>query len=79
VEAAPEESSVTVSSDPETGSGRVSFDFGDEGVPLERLSEIPDCARRILAATGEGLHEKVGRNERCPCGSGRKFKKCCGR
>jgi uncharacterized protein len=21
---------------------------------------------------------KVGRNERCPCGSGRKFKKCCG-
>ena len=22
---------------------------------------------------------KVGRNESCPCGSGRKFKKCCGR
>jgi len=22
---------------------------------------------------------KVGRNEACPCGSGRKFKKCCGR
>ena len=22
--------------------------------------------------------EKVGRNEPCPCGSGRKFKKCCG-
>lgn len=21
---------------------------------------------------------KVGRNERCPCGSGKKFKKCCG-
>jgi SEC-C motif-containing protein len=21
---------------------------------------------------------KVGRNEPCPCGSGRKFKKCCG-
>lgn len=21
---------------------------------------------------------KVGRNDRCPCGSGRKFKKCCG-
>jgi hypothetical protein len=20
---------------------------------------------------------KVGRNEPCPCGSGRKFKKCC--
>jgi len=22
---------------------------------------------------------KIGPNERCPCGSGRKFKKCCGR
>lgn len=22
--------------------------------------------------------KKVGRNERCPCGSGRKFKRCCG-
>ncbi|HYR01938.1 MAG TPA: SEC-C metal-binding domain-containing protein, partial [Syntrophobacteria bacterium] len=21
----------------------------------------------------------VGRNEPCPCGSGRKYKKCCGR
>jgi uncharacterized protein len=24
------------------------------------------------------LQEKVGRNESCPCGSGKKFKKCCG-
>ena len=23
------------------------------------------------------LREKVGRNERCPCGSGKKFKRCC--
>jgi SWIM/SEC-C metal-binding protein len=23
--------------------------------------------------------EPVGRNDPCPCGSGRKFKKCCGR
>ncbi|MBI3758229.1 MAG: SEC-C domain-containing protein, partial [Deltaproteobacteria bacterium] len=22
---------------------------------------------------------KVGRNEPCPCGSGKKFKRCCGR
>ena len=22
---------------------------------------------------------KTGRNDPCPCGSGRKFKKCCGR
>ena len=23
------------------------------------------------------LHPKIGRNEPCPCGSGKKFKKCC--
>ena len=23
--------------------------------------------------------DKVGRNEPCPCGSGKKYKKCCGR
>ena len=26
--------------------------------------------------TGE---KKIGRNEPCPCGSGKKYKKCCGR
>lgn len=26
-----------------------------------------------------GAAEKVGRNEPCPCGSGKKYKKCCGR
>lgn len=24
-------------------------------------------------------HKKIGRNQPCPCGSGRKYKKCCGR
>lgn len=23
-------------------------------------------------------HEKIGRNDPCPCGSGKKYKKCCG-
>ena len=23
--------------------------------------------------------EKIGRNEPCPCGSGKKYKNCCGR
>lgn len=22
-------------------------------------------------------HKKVGRNEQCPCGSGKKYKNCC--
>jgi len=30
--------------------------------------------------TGVGVHTtivRVGRNDRCPCGSGRKLKRCC--
>jgi preprotein translocase subunit SecA len=25
------------------------------------------------------LEPKIGRNEPCPCGSGKKYKKCCGK
>ena len=25
------------------------------------------------------VEQHVGRNDRCPCGSGRKYKRCCGR
>ena len=49
--------------------------FGGEGLPLDRLEEIVtalDASRRPARAT------KVGRNAPCPCGSGRKYKKCCG-
>ena len=27
--------------------------------------------------TGEPARHSVGRNEPCPCGSGKKYKKCC--
>lgn len=30
------------------------------------------------SATYHRLSPKIGRNEPCPCGSGKKFKKCCG-
>lgn len=30
-------------------------------------------------SVGENSTKKVGRNEPCPCGSGRKYKACCGR
>jgi len=31
-------------------------------------------------ASGQGTRhvEKIGRNDPCPCGSGKKYKKCCG-
>jgi tetratricopeptide (TPR) repeat protein len=73
------EPDVSVSIDSETGSRKVSFDFGEDGPPLERLGEIRSVARQILEGNSEVRRVRVGRNEPCPCGSGRKFKKCCGR
>jgi preprotein translocase subunit SecA len=38
--------------------------------------------RELRSKLHEDSHvrvEKVGRNEPCPCGSGKKYKKCCGR
>ncbi len=36
--------------------------------------------RRIVYGEQEPITvEKIGRNDPCPCGSGRKYKKCCGR
>ena len=35
-------------------------------------------AERTIATTYQREHPKIGRNDPCPCGSGKKFKKCCG-
>ena len=34
---------------------------------------------RPVATPVRRAEEKVGRNQPCPCGSGKKYKKCCGR
>jgi len=41
----------------------------------------PTSAFRDYLAPVETVRnrEKIGRNEPCPCGSGKKYKKCCGR
>jgi preprotein translocase subunit SecA len=51
----------------------------------EREKEL-EMARQQSAANGDASpkpvrrsQEKVGRNAPCPCGSGKKYKKCCGR
>jgi uncharacterized protein len=33
---------------------------------------------RKAASTFRRTEAKVGRNDPCPCGSGKKYKKCCG-
>ncbi len=35
--------------------------------------------RAAQAIRGERQEQKIGRNDPCPCGSGKKYKKCHGR
>src|SRR5690606_32796474 len=41
------------------------------------LSETHVKRGRRVVHGDKGLHEKLGRNDPCPCGSGLLFKKCC--
>lgn len=50
----------------------------------DKYREITSVKRAEIHVTdGEGTYRraqvKVGRNDPCPCGSGKKYKKCCGR
>ncbi len=45
----------------------------------ESVSERPDLAPSKLQSHIPAIsHPKTGRNDPCPCGSGKKYKKCCG-
>lgn len=44
---------------------------------LPRLKRAADKLRKTRVANAKALRKKIGRNELCPCGSGKKYKKCC--
>lgn len=59
--------------------------MGDESEGLCYAADFLDCWKQVPGAlewlgleAAKGALPKLGRNEPCPCGSGRKFKKCCG-
>jgi len=59
---------------------RTTFDFGAEGLPLEAMPQLSaEPRQRHFELLQTVSQRKVGRNEPCPCGSGKKFKHCCGR
>ena len=72
-------STTTVRFAPDSMQVRQRHDFGEEGLPLE---ELPNLARSLQpgrSADGGSFEgkQRAGRNYPCPCGSGKKFKKCC--
>ena len=50
-----------------------------QAVGAQAIAAYQDLTDRgTTDAAVELRSEKVGRNASCPCGSGRKFKRCCG-
>jgi len=49
------------------------LEIGIEGNPVPLVHFLPDLNKTTIVN-----EKKVGRNEPCPCGSGKKYKKCCG-
>ncbi len=48
----------------------------DALIPEDRRKELyKECKRSTTVVKGK----KIGRNEPCPCGSGKKYKFCCGK
>lgn len=48
------------------------------GVEPEQPEDVSDVERALGVSLVLSAEQKVGRNAPCPCGSGRKWKKCCG-
>ncbi|EYE87159.1 hypothetical protein Q428_14900 [Fervidicella metallireducens AeB] len=53
------------------------------GVEPNKTEDISDIEKLLGHETKNNrtviIGEKVGRNDLCPCGSGKKYKKCCGK
>lgn len=47
----------------------------DSVLPVEKRRDIQKAWRQSKTVRNDS---KVGRNDACPCGSGKKYKKCCG-
>jgi SWIM/SEC-C metal-binding protein len=49
------------------------------GIEPHQAEDIADLERLLNPPAPVSAAGTPGRNEPCPCGSGKKYKKCCGR
>ena len=64
---------------PEPAPLRMQFDHPAMAAEAAETPEGEDAERPLAARVPVRVDHKVGRNEACPCGSGKKFKHCHGR
>jgi SWIM/SEC-C metal-binding protein len=48
------------------------------GLEPDKPEDITDIEHALSPPIPVTAAPKIGRNDPCPCGSGKKFKKCCG-
>jgi len=64
--------------DPSEGSGQSSIAQAAAAAPTDAPQDaVEPVAQQPIVKTSE--YDKVGRNDPCPCGSGKKFKMCHGK
>jgi hypothetical protein len=67
--------------DPDRADNRAATDHNDDWDTPDPAADLPDQVNRYappVTATIRREEPKIGRNDPCPCGSGKKYKKCCG-
>jgi len=47
------------------------------GIEPDKPEDISDVERLLNPSSPIRIETKVNRNDPCPCGSGKKYKKCC--
>ncbi len=75
---APEAPEQQTSSDAPTPNGAAAMPGGRAAAraPVSPMAAV--ASGRAATAVAPRAGRKIGRNARCPCGSGRKYKRCCG-
>ncbi len=65
---------------------KVTFKIQNERIIHHEISEFSKFENKWYFVKGRNVvpkpivnENKIGRNEPCPCGSGKKYKKCCGK
>lgn len=53
--------------------------YSPEEIFQEERKNLQPLPEKVLNTDSEILNRKIGRNDPCPCGSGKKYKKCCGK
>lgn len=61
------------------------YSIADTGIRFKPMTKLEYLTAWLMShpfkpiSTIYNQHEKIGRNQLCPCGSEIKYKKCCGR